>query len=106
MAESIQIDRYLYYLFSLREDALPAVFLNNTSCAHVAYVYFRGDAQPLPAACQFADGKYGLYYQRSALPEVIDMLRNEKPIYLHWVPEGTNNTRLSTQVEMVGEGEG
>jgi hypothetical protein len=105
MAQTIQIDRYLYYLFSSREDATPVVMLYNASGAQIGFVYFRGDTQPLPAAGQTADGKYQLYYRRSALADVIDMLRNEKPIYLHWVPEGTNNSRLSTGVEMVGEGE-
>jgi hypothetical protein len=36
---------------------------------------------------------------------VVDMLRNESPVYLVYVPEGNNNTRLSTDKEPVGEGE-
>ena len=106
MAESINIKKYLYYLFSSREDASPVLFLYDDNNSHVAYVYFRGGSQPLPEARQFANGRYALYYRRSTLPEIIDMLRNEKPIYLHWVPEGTNNTRISTTPELVGEGDG
>ncbi len=33
------------------------------------------------------------------------MLRNEAPVYLYWIPEGTNNTRISTTAELVGEEE-
>ena len=105
MAQSIEIRKYLYYLFSSREDATPVVFLYDANDAHIGYVYFRGDTQPLPAARQYSNGRFALYYRRSALADLIDMLRNEKPIYLHWVPEGTNNTRLSTTAELVGEEE-
>ncbi len=106
MAQTISISKYLYYLFSSREDATPVVFLFDASGSHIAYVYFRSGSQPLPQAQQLPSGQYALYYRRSVLPELIDMLRNEKPIYLHWVPEGTNNTRISTSAEPVGEGEG
>ena len=105
MAQSIELGKYLYYLFSSREDATPVMFLYDSNNAHAAYVYFRGDSQPLPAAKQYSNGRYALYYRRSVLPELIDMLRNEKPIYLHWVPEGTNNTRVSTTAELIGEEE-
>lgn len=106
MARTIGVSKYLYYLFSSREDAAPVIFLYDASGAHIAYVYFRSDSQPLPQARRLPGGQYALYYRRSVLPELIDMLRNEKPIYLHWVPEGTNNTRISTSAEQVGEGEG
>ncbi len=105
MAHSIEIRKYLYYLFSSREDATPIMFLYDSNNAHIGYVYFRDDTQPLPAAQQFANGRYGLYYRRSVLPELVDMMRNEAPVYLHWVPEGTNNTRISTTAELVGEEE-
>ncbi len=105
MAQSIEIKKYLYYLFSSREDATPTLFLYDSNGAHIAYVYFRSDSQPLPEARQYTNGRYALYYRRSVLPELIDMLRHEKPIYLHWVPEGTNNTRISTTAELVGEEE-
>ena len=105
MAVSIEIKKYLYYFFSSREDASPVLFLYNANGVLTAYVYFRGDSEPLPTAQEYSSGRYALYYRRSVLPELIDMLRNEKPIYLHWVPEGENNTRLSTTAELVGEEE-
>ncbi len=106
MAQSIEIKKYMYYLFSSREDASPVIFLYSDGDAEIGMVYFREDSQPLPPAKQFPNGKYALYYRRSIFPELIDMLRNEKPIYLHWVPEGNHNTRISTQPEMVGDEEG
>lgn len=103
MAQIIEIRKYLYYLFSSREDATPVLFLYDANNNHVAYVYFRGGSEPLPEASQYASGKYALYYRRSVLPELIDMLRNEKPIYLIWV-DGIN-TRISTAAELIGEEE-
>jgi hypothetical protein len=46
-----------------------------------------------------------LHYRYEDMPAIIDMLRNEAPISLIYVPEGTNNTRISTSPEPVGEGE-
>jgi hypothetical protein len=37
--------------------------------------------------------------------DACDLLRNEKPVYLIWEPEGVNNSRISTLAEVVGEGE-
>lgn len=105
MAQSIEIKKYLYYLFSSREDATPVLFLYDNNNSHIGYVYFRSGTQPLPEAKQYSNGRYALYYRRSVLSELIDMLRNEKPIYLNWIPEGTNNTRISTTAELVGEEE-
>jgi hypothetical protein len=105
MVQSIKIKKYLYYLFSSREDATPVLFLYDANNAHVACVYFRGGSRPPPEAKQHADGRYALYYRRSVLPKIIDMLRNEKPIYLHWVPEDTSNTRISATAELIGEEE-
>jgi hypothetical protein len=52
-------------------------------------------------------GYASLSYPSSALPSVIDILRNEKPIYLSWYdvtpPYGTIGTSAG---EPVGEGEG
>ncbi|KJR99206.1 MAG: hypothetical protein VR65_17535 [Desulfobulbaceae bacterium BRH_c16a] len=68
------------------------------------YMYFYGGTQALLAASK-SGNKYYVYYRYSDLTNIIDMLRNEKPIFLHYVPEGANNTRISTTSEPVGEGE-
>ncbi len=51
-------------------------------------------------------GIIALYYRMEDLPGVIDMLRNEKPIYLHFDGRPTNTQAvLTTSKEPVGEGE-
>lgn len=105
MAQTIEIKKYCYYLFSSREDATPIIKLYDVNNKNFANVWFEGGSQPLPDAKQLDNGKYILYYRRSALSDMVDMLRNEKPVYLIWQPKGTQNTRISTSSEPVGEGE-
>lgn len=45
-----------------------------------------------------------MHYPMSMFPNIIDMLRNEKPIYFHWTRE-LNQGFLRTGKEPVGEGE-
>lgn len=59
----------------------------------------------LPSAKKMDAGKYQLYYRYSDMHAIVDMLRNEGPVFLIHVPEGNNNTRLATAQELVGEGE-
>lgn len=102
--ESIEITSYQYYQFSTREDGAKAVCTCSGTGGKTVYVYFYGGTQTLLMAGK-SGSRYSVYYRYSDMPNIIDMLRNEKPIYLHYVPEGTNNTRLSTTSEPIGEGE-
>lgn len=103
-AESMTITTYQYYQFSTREDWTKAVCICFGPEGKAAYLYFQSGTQPLPAASKSGNNYY-LYYRYSDMANVIDMLRNEKPIYLYYIPEGTNNSRISTTSEPVGEGE-
>ena len=67
--------------------------------------FFDAGEKDLPAARKLNDSQYLIYYRYSDYPVIIDMLRNEKPIFFIYQPEGTNNSRLSTSSEPVGEGE-
>ena len=49
-----------------------------------------------------------LFLETSAFPELIDMLRNEKPVYLRWGYFGSENLRfaeITTSEEPIGEEE-
>jgi len=60
----------------------------------------------LPAAAQVAPNYYAFYYHHHQLPHLIDMLRNEKPIFVFFNNDsGFNNSRISTAAEPAGEGE-
>ena len=104
LSESIEILSYQYYQFSTREDEAKAVCTCAGSGGKTVYIYFNGGTQALSAATKSGDNYYA-YYHYSDMCNIIDMLRNEKPIFFHYIPEGTNNTRISTTSETVGEGE-
>jgi hypothetical protein len=105
MAETFEIKRYTYYLFSSRNaSSSTGVVLFYGATKYLGGAFFSDDPnRPLDPAVKYPSGVYGLYYRMSDMPVVIDMLRNEQPIYL--IYDGEQNTRLSTTEEPVGEGE-
>lgn len=109
-ADTIDVRTYSYRFFSTRTEHVPggaevAVQVYDRAGRHVGALEFVGGSGPLPQA-QNVGGLYHLYYRRTALPDVIDMLRNEKPVYLVYQPEGADNSCLMTTNEPIGEAEG
>lgn len=100
--ETIEVIRYTYHCFSSRERNDIALFLYDEHSRVIAQVLAVPDGEPLPPA-ERRDGRAILYYHRAAIPQVVDLLRNESPVYLLW-GEG-RNTALATGYEPVGEGE-
>ena len=105
MADRVEITGYKYYVFSSRDDGAKAVIILSGDNGVIGYVHFSGGDRALLEARRFDNGRYLLHYRYSELDDIVDMLRNEKPIYLIYQPEGTNNSRISTTSEPVGEGE-
>ena len=71
-----------------------------------AVLYLRPDGESLPVAYEDVDlGWFRAYFHRSAYLELVDLLRNEKPVYFHFWSGAGNNTHLATDREPVGEGE-
>ena len=104
MADVLEISHYNYYVFSSRDgDAKAVMLLYGSTGGQIGYVYFRDDAQTMADAEKLSDGKITLSYRYRDLPVLIDMLRNEKPVYLIYV-DGINS-RISSAAEPVGEGE-
>ncbi len=79
-----------------------AIFLYDASGSRVADLRFTNDTISPPS--EGAYGTYILYYTREEDADVLDMLRNEKPVYFWWGGEG-NLSYLRTGREGVGEGE-
>ena len=100
--DAIEVIRYTYHCFSSRERNDIALFLYDGHARVIAQVLSVPDGEPLPPA-ERRDGRAILYYHRAAIPQVVDLLRNESPVYLLW-GEG-RNTALATGYEPVGEGE-
>ena len=103
MAESHKIVRYRYYAFSTREDhrAVASLLLYGDTGYLGGASFYRSDGPPLEPAVKYPSGVYGLNYRLDDLPILIDMLRNEEPVYL--IYDGALNSRISTSLEMVGE---
>lgn len=101
-SEMIEVVRYTYHCFASRDRDDVVLFLYDAHSQAIAQVLAVPDGEPLPPAAQH-DGRAVLYYHRSAIPQVVDLLRNESPVYLLW-GEG-RNTALATGYEPVGEGE-
>jgi hypothetical protein len=102
--ETIELTSYQYYQFSSRDDLYKAIAICAGADGKTVNLYFHGGTQALSAASK-SGNSYSLYYRYSDMSHIVDMLRNEKPIYLIYLPEGTNNTRISTSSEPIGEGE-
>ncbi|MBI3939674.1 MAG: hypothetical protein HY315_02465 [Acidobacteria bacterium] len=107
---TIEVRSYACRIFSTRTEQDPgaaevAVQVYDRDGRQVGSLEFNGVSGPLPQA-QDVGGIYHLYYRRTALPDVVDMLRNERPVYLVYQPEGVNNSCIQTIGEPAGEGEG
>jgi hypothetical protein len=109
MAREIEIntiEKYSCMMFSSRSgDAdTKAVIMITSESQFLGYLNFMADGAILPET----DKKYNLYYfyyHMSDLPVIIDLLRNESPVYIFYMADNKENCRISTTMEMVGEGE-
>ena len=99
---TVEVTKYTYHLFSSRTEDAVTLLLYDEKHDVAGEVFFVGDDDPLPPAA-VAAGRVALYFRRALLPAVVDLLRNEGPVYLRWA--GPINTCLSTEYEPVGEGE-
>lgn len=104
--ETKEITSYSYLNYASRSGSsdTQAVVVINGEAGFLGYVNFLTDGCVLPKSVK-TSGLYFLYYHFSALPVIVDMLRNEKPIYLVFQDSPNNTCRISTSIETVGEGE-
>ncbi len=102
---SFQVQTYSYYNWSSRSNGKTNLILRGAE-GQTCSVWFREDPEAvLPAATQ-SGSYYSFYYHHHQLQHLIDMLRNESPIYVYFNNDnGFNNSRISTASEPVGEGE-
>ena len=108
MTDTFEISRYVYYPWSSRNPGpaagppMACALLYGTT-RYLGAIWFVDSTEPLPLATKSSTGIYTLYYRMRDLPTIVDLLRNEKPVFLHFA-DGIN-ARLSTGEEPVGEGE-
>lgn len=101
-----EVKKYSYMVFSSRyeENEVVSAIMLSSDDVFYGYVHFFADGTELPQA----EKKYGLfylYYHQKDFPAIIDMLRNEKPVFLIYIEDDYKNCRLTTLLEPVGEGE-
>jgi hypothetical protein len=97
-----EVKTYLYEI-STRDDYPAKLDLFDKNKKIIARVLFAGDSRPLPEN-RGHPGYYSIYFRFSALPPIIDMLRNEKPVYFDW-EEKEKRGHIKTSKEPVGEEE-
>ncbi len=105
MADVMQIKSYQYHNFSSRASGCKGVVACKTVDGKTINIQFLDEENPLPLVQKNGENEFVIYYQYCDMSNIVDMLRNESPVYFIHVPEGKNNSRLSTGSEPVGEGE-
>ena len=80
---------------------VPRIWLRDTANVSIGQLIFMPDGKTLPA-----DNATNLYYHLSDFANVIDLLRNEKPMYMYYNGSGGGfENGIKTMSEKVGEGE-
>jgi hypothetical protein len=99
-----QVVRYQYETRSLPEENVEILYLFGADDKSLAMVVFVDGQDQLPGPRETPSGLVVLTYRRASLATVIDMLRNEKPIYFTWASQA-RIARITTEREPVGEQE-
>lgn len=103
--DTFQVDTYTYYHWSSRLHDKSNLLLRGEG--KTCSVWFVEDpAAPLPHAAAHGAGHYLFYYHHHQMTALIDMLRHENPVFVHFDDtNGWANSRISTSAEPVGDGE-
>ena len=99
-ASTTQIDRYTVWYRSNKSIPTISLWKDNVN-KNIASLSFRPNGSVLPNDSSY-DGTAFLFFHLEDFANIIDLLRNEKPIFLWW--DGTQYT-ITTSNEPVGEGE-
>lgn len=76
---------------------------NNTA---IGAVFFHRTKDTMPAADSKSASNYvSMHYTMDEYPQIVDLLRNEAPLYLNFVEGNFNFGSISTSKEPVGENE-
>lgn len=107
----IEIKKYdvAYYAGGRNAASYPyraIIGLRNDSDALVGAAYFHHNMTTMPVAdTHRAGGLISCHYPAEDYPQVLDLLRNEKPVYVEFEVRPGNIANIRTSAEPVGEGE-
>lgn len=104
-----EIKRYSYVFLVSKDEGSPyeVVHLYDAVGNAVGHIEFQDDSATLRKS-QGNDKSVNTYYRRSMLPHIIDMLRNEEPLYWWWnidISGKIISVGISTSTEPIGEEE-
>ncbi len=85
----------------LSSEGRARIQLSDASRA-VGWIYFHDDGATIPNDTHRANGQIDMHLPASMLESVVDLLRNESPIYFTYA---FNHAVLTTGAEEIGEGE-
>jgi hypothetical protein len=107
----IEIKKYdvAYYAGGQNAAAYPyraIIGLRNDSDGLIGAAYFHHNASTMPMAdTRKASGYISCHYAAEDYPQILDLLRNEKPVYVEFEVRTGNIANIRTSAEPVGEGE-
>jgi hypothetical protein len=82
----------------------PRIWLKSAG-KFIGQLIFQANGATLPPDAM-SGGQANLHYHLDDFQNIIDLLRNEKPMYLLWAGPGTGNENgVKTIAEIVGEAE-
>jgi hypothetical protein len=103
-----KIERYAAYVRSPSlgsgGNAVPhIILLLGPETGQRAYLYFLNDMQQKPSN-RYTGAYWAGYFNRSQYSEILDLLRNEMPVYFHF-NETIGHAQLQTALETAGVGD-
>lgn len=107
----IEIKKYdvAYYAGGKNTGGYPyraVIGLRNDNDGLIGAAYFHRNATTMPATdTRKASGYISCHYLAEDYPRVLDVLRNEKPVYVEFEVLPGNIANIRTSAEPVGEGE-
>ena len=107
----IEIKKYdvAYYAGAKNVAGYPyraIIGLRNDSDGLIGAAYFHHNTTTMPNAdTQKGSGYISCHYSAEDYPQVLDLLRNEKPVYVEFEVRPGNVANIRTSAEVVGEGE-
>jgi hypothetical protein len=102
-ATTYEVTTYRYEFRRSATGSFAVVWLSSGDRLVCSAAFVDG-GRPLPPPNESANGVITMSLRASSLHDVIDMLRNEKPVYFLWSPEA-KLASITTFAEPVGEGE-
>lgn len=85
-------------------SSLGLLYLYGAGNSLIAAIAFVPDGEELDRPSASASGHINVQMSNSRQPTIIDILRNEKPLFFSWAPE-RESACISTHAEPVGEQE-